>query len=96
MVDMLFKSYNHVGVSILQLCSWGGCRTPTGCVKHMSKHHADGQSMTGSTKLFLQTTQLRSGAQRCGKDDEHEYRCGSVKSKTRMADTPHHKTCLRK
>ena len=39
---MFFKLYNHVHVSILQLCGWGGCSTPQGYVKHMAKYHADG------------------------------------------------------
>ena len=30
--------FNHVCVSILQLCAWGGCGTPTGYIKHMKSH----------------------------------------------------------
>ena len=40
MVDMLF---NLVCVSTLQMCAWDGCGTPTGFVKHMQSHHADGK-----------------------------------------------------
>ena len=42
---MFFKLYHHVRVSILQLCVWGGCSTPTGFVKHMAKYHSDGKSL---------------------------------------------------
>ena len=44
MMGMLFKLYNHVRVSILQLCAWGGAGTHQGYVKHMGKFHSDGKS----------------------------------------------------
>ena len=33
MMNMFFKLHNHVCVSILQLCAWGGCGIPQGYVK---------------------------------------------------------------
>ena len=44
MVNMLFKLYNHVCVSILQLCAWGGAGTPQGYIKHMVNYHSNSKS----------------------------------------------------
>ena len=45
MVNMFFKLHNHVHVSILQLCAWGGAGTHPGLCKNITKFHSDGKSL---------------------------------------------------
>ena len=63
MMNMLVKLHNHVRVSILQLCDWGGAGTHQGFVKHMKKYHTDGKS----PQLLLASVLLHH--QLCAVDD---------------------------